>query len=461
MESHQRGKGSAAATSGFRFVFGFALAASLSLPLSTSGCSESGVGTGGGGTGGVAGTGGEGGSGGMAAECRLSAEWQTIGEWGSESLSYGNVVLVQHPIDESLWQVVSRTHIGTSDRFDVALFRSVDEGTSWNPVSTWEFPDERRGWQTDAVMTEDGVVFVVLRDFTYVDDVPPALDRRVKLLRYEPGGDLIDVGTFQPEGSEDTRSINIMERNGVPYFIAFDGDAVPPDWYIVKYESGALETVDVIRYLNETNMVFVRDIAEAPNGKIWAVGQGHDASEEAWAATTWEEGDSGFSLIAELDADPSVKESDTAMALAFDEDGRFWMSYYTMPFFPDLTRRWRAGHGTFDAPESSFTINDDFSLDPSKASDTHKIAVHPSGVVFTGGYAIDELSQQWGIVRKGTMEGYALSDQFNRDGDGSHRTNVSSILVDSDHNVWVAYMSRPASSWNPNSTTIRKLPCVR
>lgn len=131
-----------------------------------------------------------------------------------------------------------------------------------------------------------------------------------------------------------------------------------------------------------------------PKTRRLVVGQGHDASEEAWAATIWEEGESGFGLIAELDADPGVKESDTAMAMAFDENDRFWISYYTMPFFPDLTRRWRAGHGTFEAPESSFTFNDDFSLDPSKASDTHKIAIHAGGVVFTGGYAIDELSQQ-------------------------------------------------------------------
>ena len=447
------------------------VAAALALAVASRGCGESEGGDGGvggsagsggkggeAGTGGKAGAGGSAGAGGGAAKCTLADEWQTMGSWGSEALSYGNVVLLQNPLDESLWQVVSRTHIGATGELDIALFRSVDGGTSWNPVSAWEFPEGRRGWHSDAAMTEDGTIFVVLREFTLVD----VTDRYVKLLRYEPGGELIEVGSFNPDGSTDTRSNTIITRDGVPHFIAFDTTPSPDDYHIVKYENGVLESVDVIRYLNETDEVYVRDLAVAPNGKIWAVGQGHKEETAAWSATIWEEGNSVFSLIAELEADPSVKESDTIMALAFDAEGRFWTSYYTMPYLPgDDTRRWRAGHGMVDAPQTSFGINDDFYLDASKASDTNRIAVHPSGVVFMGGNAVDDQSWQWGIVRKGTTERFEPSDNFIRGSNGSHRTNVSSILVDTDENVWVAYMSLPPVGWSPKWTTIRKLACVR
>jgi hypothetical protein len=126
------------------------------------------------------------------------------------------------------------------------------------------------------------------------------------------------------------------------------------------------------------------------------------------------------------------------MALAFDAENRFWASYYTMPQFPDLIRRWRAGYGAVDAAETSFGLNDDFSLDPSQASDSNRIVVHPSDVVFTGGYAIDADGWRWGIVRKRTTAGFDLSDKFIRGGDGTHRTDMSSMLVDMEKNVWVA-----------------------
>ena len=442
------------------------------LALSISACSEGGGSAGEGGNGGAAGEGGEGGaagsggmagqggeagSGGVIAECTLGTEWQTMGSWGSEALGYGNVVLMQSAVDGSLWQAVSRTHLDESMQYDIALYRSDDGGNTWVHVSTWDFPTERRGWANDAVMTDDGIVYVVIREYTFIDEVIGA--RYVRLLRYASSGSLASVGTFSPDGSTDTRSITMAERDGVPYFIAFNVTAVPPDYHIVKYEEGALESVDVIRYLDESNQIFLRDIAVAPNGKLWTVGQGHDAEAEGWRATMWEEGPSGFSLLAELNANPSVKESDTLMALAFDADGRFWASYYTMPFLPDLTRRWRAGYGAVDAPEATFALNDDFTLEPSAASDSNRIVVHPSGAAFTGGYAIDADGWQWGIVRKGTTEGFEISDQFIRGGDGSYRTAMSSMLVDEQGNVWIAYMSRPAVGWSPKWTTIRKLPC--
>ena len=190
----------------------------------------------------------------------------------------------------------------------------------------------------------------MLREYTFIDGAVG--DRYVRLLRYPPGGSLVEAGTFSPDGSTDTRSVTMAARGGTPYFIAFNAAAVPPDYHIVKYENGVLESVDIVRYLNETNEIYLRDIAVAPNGKLWTVGQGYDAEAAAWRATIWEEGDSGFSLLAELNANPAVKESDTVMALAFDADDRFWTSYYTMPHFPDLIRRWRAGYGAVDAPDT-------------------------------------------------------------------------------------------------------------
>ena len=468
MDLRDRGTWAAFADPSLRLVCGIALVAAVALPFSMGGCSESG-GTGGeGGAGGIAGTGGSGGaagfgglggSGGAIADCTLATEWETTGSWGSEALAYGNVVLMQNALDGSLWQAVSRTHLGETPQYDIALFRSGDGGSSWAHVSTWDFPAERRGWANDAVMIEDGTVYVVLREYTFIDGAVG--DRYVRLLRYPPGGSLVEAGTFSPDGSTDTRSVTMAARGGTPYFIAFNAAAVPPDYHIVKYENGVLESVDIVRYLNETNEIYLRDIAVAPNGKLWTAGQGYDTGAAAWRATIWEEGDSGFSLLAELNAKPAVKESDTVMALAFDADDRFWTSYYTMPHFPDLIRRWRAGYGAVDAPDTSFGLNDDFSLDPSKASDTNRIVVHPSGAVFTGGYAIDADSWQWGIVRKGATAGFEISDKFIRGGDGTYRTDMSSMLVDEDKNVWVAYMSRPAVGWSPKWTTIRKLPCVR
>ena len=406
---------------------------------------------------GGAGAGGEAGSGGGVADCTLGTEWQTKGSWGSEALSYGNVVLMQSPVDGSLWQAASRTHLDETMQYDITLYRSEDGGSNWDHVSTWDFPSERRGWANDAVMTEDGVVYVVIREYTFIDEVIG--ERYVRLLGYTPPGSLVSVGTFSPDESTNTRSVTMTVRAGVPYFIAFNSTAVPPDYHIVKYEEGMLESVDIIRYLEETNQIFLRDIAVAPNGKLWTVGQGHNAEADGWRATIWQEDSGGFSLLAELNANPAVKESDTMMALAFDADGRFWASYYTMPFLPDLTRRWRAGFGAVDSPEATFGLNEDFTLEPSAASDSNRIVVHPSGAVFTGGYAIDADGWQWGIVRKGATEGFETSDRFIRGGDGNYRTAMSSMLVDDQGNVWIAYMSRPAVGWSPKWTTIRKLPC--
>ena len=78
-----------------------------------------------------------------------------------------------------------------------------------------------------------------------------------------------------------------------------------------------------------------------------------------------------------------------------------------------------------------------------------------------GGNAVDADDLQWGIVRRGTTEAFAPSDEFNHDESGDFKTNVSSILADKQGNVWVAYASRPSSSWGPKSTTLRKMACVR
>ena len=202
--------------------------------------------------------------------------------------------------------------------------------------------------------------------------------------------------------------------------------------------------------------MFVRDLAVAPNGKIWAVGQGHDEVTNTWRATIWEEREAEFVLLAEIERTPGVDESDTIMALAFDDAGRYWTSYYTIE---NEHYRWRSGSGMVDAPQASFAWNDDFGLDASKASLTTRVAIHPSGAVFTGGNAVDALDGQWGIVRQGTTAGFALSDKFIHGRDGVYVSNVSSILVDKQGNVWAAYMSRP-DTWFPKLTTLRKMACL-
>ena len=53
------------------------------------------------------------------------------------------------------------------------------------------------------------------------------------------------------------------------------------------------------------------------------------------------------------------------------------------------------------------------------------------------------------------------SDEFIEKGDGRYLSNVSSILVDAQENVWVAYHSRPVGSWSSYLTTIKKMACVR
>lgn len=81
--------------------------------------------------------------------------------------------------------------------------------------------------------------------------------------------------------------------------------------------------------------------------------------------------------------------------------------------------------------------------------------------MFAGGYAFDTDGWQWGVVRKGTTEGFDPSDEFIRGDDGtSYRTAVSSILADKQGNVWVAYQSRPATSWATKWATIKKLACA-
>ena len=457
-----------------KIIFGAAvLAAMLVLGCSSENGGEAGTGgdagmggsAGSGGTGGAGGsagsggTGGAGGSGGATEGCTLGTQWENMGFWGAETLGYGNVVLLQSPRDGSLWQVVSRTQRGSSDQVDIALFQSLDGGTNWNEVTSWDFPVERSGWHSDAAIADDGTIFVVLREFTLVDGA--ASDRYVKLLRYAPGGSLREAGTFNPEGSADTRSVSITTRGGEAWFIAFNATPFPPDYHIVKYENGTLESFDIVRYLNETNEIYLRDLVVAPNGKLWTVGQGRDGEGGRWFATIWEEGESGFALLFDWQEEPEVAQSDTMMALAFDEDGRFWASYYTMPRYPVLDRRWRAGYGMVDAPETSFALNDDFSLDPEKVSDTGAVVVHPSGVVFTGGHAIDADDWQWGVVRMGTTGGFEISDKFTHESSGEFRSVVSSLLVEEDGDVWVAYMSRPMTSWFPKWTTLKKLACVR
>jgi hypothetical protein len=86
----------------------------------------------------------------MTADCALSGEWENKGSWGTATSTYGNVVLIQNPIDDSLWQAVLRVDETVADKLDIALFRSVDVGESWNEIASWEFPGERRGWPSDA-----------------------------------------------------------------------------------------------------------------------------------------------------------------------------------------------------------------------------------------------------------------------------------------------------------------------
>ena len=57
--------------------------------------------------------------------------------------------------------------------------------------------------------------------------------------------------------------------------------------------------------------------------------------------------------------------------------------------------------------------------------------------------------------------GFEISDKFTHENSGEFRSVVSSLLVEEDGDVWVAYMSRPMTSWFPKSTTLKKLACVR
>ncbi|MGB5523182.1 MAG: right-handed parallel beta-helix repeat-containing protein [Polyangiales bacterium] len=389
---------------------------------------------------------GEGGAGGTPAGCTLTGNWETIGSWGSDTLGYGNVAVLQNPSDDSVWQVVSRTD--SVDVDEIALFQSGDGGASWLEVDAWSFPSGRRGWTSGADIAADGTIFVVLRESS--DD---NTDRDATLLRYSPGGTLTEVGSFLPPGSNDTRPNTLAVRGGEAWFIAYDVTQVPPDYHIVRYANDALASFDVIEYGDN---VFVRDLGVAPNGKIWAVGQGHDEATNTWRATIWEEGEAEFALLAEIERTPGVDESDTIMALAFDDAGRYWTSYYTIE---NQHYRWRSGSGMVDAPQASFAWNDDFGLDASKASLSTRVAIHPSGAVFTGGNSVDALDWQWGIVRRGTTAGFSLSDKFIHGRDGVYVSNVSSILVDKQKNVWAAYMSRPGI-WFPKLTTLRKMACL-
>lgn len=423
------------------------------LLITSMGCSSAGSGAAGG-TGGGAGGSGAGGVGGSAGggDCVLTQQWETVGEWGDDTFGYGDVIVLQDPNDDRLWQVVSRSARGGPEKFDdIALFRSDDGGESWVEADSWDFAEGRRGLSSGAAMAEDGTMYVVIRDFVSADD------RLVRLLRRPPGGALLEVGSFRPDGSTDTRSNGVIARGGEAWFIAFDATPFPPDYHMVKYEQGALESVAVIRYGDSANEVYVRDLALSPAGTIWATGQGYDADSGIWHATIWEEQESGFSLLAEIQRTAGVQESDTIMAIAFDDAERYWASYYTVH---DGQNRWRGGYGMVVEPEASFTLNDEFSYDETKSSLTHRICIHPSGVVFMGGNALDSNDWQWAVVRQGTTEGFELSDAFTRGGDGSHRSNVSSLFVDRQGNVWVAHTSRPATAWYPKSTTLKKMACV-
>jgi hypothetical protein len=91
---------------------------------------------------------GEGGAGGTTADCALTGNWETIGSWGTDTLGYGNVAVLQNPIDDSVWQVVSRTD--SVNVHEIALFQSGDGGGSWVEVDAWDFPSGRRGWTSGA-----------------------------------------------------------------------------------------------------------------------------------------------------------------------------------------------------------------------------------------------------------------------------------------------------------------------
>jgi hypothetical protein len=409
-----------------------------------------------GGSGGEAGTGGVGGAAGSGGDCALTGEWETVGSWGDETFSYGNVFVLQDPNDGRLWHVALRTSRGGPDEFaDIALFRSDDGGESWVEAQTWDFPEGRTGWNSGAAMADDGTIYVVLREFD--QGSAPITNRFVKLLRRAPGGALLEAGAFRPDDSDDTRSNGIVARGDEAWFIAFNATPFPPDYHMLKYEDGVLESVDVIRYGDPANEVYVRDLAVSPGGTIWATGQGFDTPALIWHATIWEEGEGEFSLIADIQRTPGVDESDTIMALAFESDNQYWSSYYTIH---DGNYRWRGGYGTVEEPETSFTLNDEFSYDETRPSITERVAVHGSGAVFMGGDAVDENGWQWAVVRKGTMGGFELSDEFIRGGDGSYKSEVTDIFVDADGNVWVAYMSRPATAWYPKSATLKMMACV-
>jgi len=412
--------------------------------------------SGSGGMGGVSGTSGSGGTGG-GGDCVLTQQWETVGDWGDETFGYGNVIVLQDPRDDRLWQVVSRSARGGPEEFDdIALFRSDDGGASWVEAESWDFAEGRTGWSSGAAMAEDGTIFVVVRDIAFPDG-SGTIDRLVRLLRRPPGGALIEAGSFRPDGSTDTRSNGLITRGSEAWFIAFDATPFPPDYHMVKYEGGTLESVDVIRYGDPANEVYVRDLEVSPAGTIWATGQGYDVGSGIWHATIWEEGESGFALLADIQRTTGVEESDTIMAIAFDDAERYWAAYYTIH---DGQNRWRGGYGTVADPEASFILNDEFSYDETKTSLAQRICVHPSGAVFIGGHAFDSNDWQWAVIRQGTTEGFELSDEFTRGGDGSHRSSVSSLLVDRQGNVWVAYASRPATAWYPKSTTLKKMACV-
>jgi hypothetical protein len=422
------------------------------LLITSVGCSSAGNGT----SGGTSGSGGMGGTGGHG-DCVLTQQWETMGDWGDDTFGYGNVVILQDPGDDRLWQVASRSARGGPEEFDdIALFRSDDGGQSWVEAESWDFPEGRTGWSSGAAMAEDGTIYVVVRDLV-LSDGSGTIDRLVRLLRRPPGGALLEAGSFRPEGSTDTRSNGVITRGGEAWFIAFDATPFPPDYHMVKYEQGTLESVDVIRYGDPANEVYVRDLAVSPTRTIWATGQGYDTGAGIWHGTIWEESESSFSLLADIQRTAGVEESDTLMAIAFDDAERYWASYYTIH---DGQYRWRGGYGTVAEPEASFTLNDEFSYEATKASLTQRIRVHPSGVVFMGGYALDSNDWQWAVIRQGTTEGFELSDEFTRGGDGSHRSSVSSLFVDRQGNVWVAYASRPATAWYPKSTTLKKMACV-
>jgi hypothetical protein len=340
-----------------------------------------------------------------------------------------------HPLDDSVW-AVTRAPTGVGGEQGPA-FLVYEEGVGFTRQDSFT-PD---GVQMDvhaATFDEDGMIWVTGRLETVPGDLASS---EVLLLRFDPETLEVEELHLDDELSSVEFALDIASDAGGVWLAgrrrSLEGQFRASLWFSDGTETTLVDSVAHPTVI-ESDAGYT-SLALDAHGLLYMGGQMEDEAGVAQAVVRGGDSEDLEDLFSYATGGEGSL-NDEVRDIAVDADGVLWFTVYhrepgafDVPMFDD----WRLYTGPTEGP---FEVVDTFTITEGMPSFGRSVAVHPTGVIFTTGVALDTSGGSHLIVRAGRPPDMFTSLNDLRDASMSkpdQGTYARSPVFAADGTVWL------------------------